>query len=67
MDAPGQGRFCMQRMPGSGFIPASITKVMTGLLALEALDAGQMLTVSQEAVNQGAQNLLHISLQPGRS
>ena len=45
--------------------PASITKVMTGLLALEALDAGQRLAVSQEAVNQVPRTSSHISLQPG--
>lgn len=45
--------------------PASITKVMTGLLALEALDAGQTLAVSQEAVSQVPRTSSHISLQPG--
>ena len=47
--------------------PASITKVMTGLLALEALDAGQTLTVSQEAVSQVPRTSSHISLQPGET
>ena len=64
MDA-GTGQILYAKNVRERLYPASITKVMTGLLALEALDAGQMLTVSQEAVNQVPRTSSHISLQPG--
>lgn len=46
--------------------PASITKVMTGYLALSELEPGQILTVSQEAVNAVPPTSSHIGLQPGQ-
>lgn len=64
MDA-GTGQILYAKNARERLYPASITKVMTGLLALEALDAGQMLTVSQDAVNQVPRTSSHISLQPG--
>ena len=64
MDA-GTGQILYAKNARERLYPASITKVMTGLLALEVLDAGQMLTVSQEAVNQVPRTSSHISLQPG--
>lgn len=45
--------------------PASITKVLTGLLALESLSPEQVLTVSQTAVNAVPRTSSHIALQPG--
>ena len=64
MDA-GTGQILYAKNARERLYPASITKVMTGLLALEVLDAGQMLTVSQETVNQVPRTSSHISLQPG--
>lgn len=45
--------------------PASITKLMTALLAMEALEPEQVLTVSQAAVNAVPRTSSHISLLPG--
>lgn len=45
--------------------PASITKIMTAILALQALEPEQMLTVSQTAVNAVPRTSSHISLLPG--
>lgn len=45
--------------------PASITKLMTALLAMEALEPEQVLTVSQSAVNAVPRTSSHISLLPG--
>ena len=45
--------------------PASITKLMTALLAMEALEPEQVLTVSQTAVNAVPRTSSHISLLPG--
>lgn len=47
--------------------PASITKVLTGLLALENLESTDTLTVSQTAVSQVPRTSSHISLQPGET
>ena len=45
--------------------PASITKLMTALLALQHLEPEQVLTVSQTAVNAVPRTSSHISLQAG--
>lgn len=45
--------------------PASITKLMTALLAMEVLEPEQVLTVSQSAVNAVPRTSSHISLLPG--
>ncbi len=45
--------------------PASITKLMTALLAMETLEPEQVLTVSQSAVNAVPRTSSHISLLPG--
>ena len=45
--------------------PASITKLMTALLALQNLETTQVLTVSQAAVNAVPRTSSHISLLPG--
>lgn len=45
--------------------PASITKIMTALLAMQALEPEQVLTVSQTAVNAVPRTSSHISLLPG--
>lgn len=45
--------------------PASITKVMTGLLALDALEPQTVLTVSQSAVDAVPITSSHVSLEPG--
>lgn len=45
--------------------PASITKVMTGMLALENLPSDTILTVSQTAVNAVPRTSSHIGLAPG--
>lgn len=45
--------------------PASITKVMTGMLALKYLNPEEMLTVSNAAVNAVPSTSSHISLEPG--
>lgn len=45
--------------------PASITKIMTGLLALEALEPDQVLTVSNEAVWAVPRTSSHVDLEPG--
>lgn len=45
--------------------PASITKIMTALLAVQALEPEQVLTVSQAAVNAVPRTSSHISLVPG--
>lgn len=45
--------------------PASITKLMTALLALQSLEPTQVLTVSQAAVNAVPRTSSHISLLPG--
>lgn len=47
--------------------PASITKVMTGMLALQNLEPGQLLTVSQAAYNSVPRTSSHISLEPGET
>ena len=47
------------------FYPASITKVMTALLAVQSLEPEQVLTVSQAAVNAVPRTSSHISLLPG--
>ena len=44
--------------------PASITKLMTALLAMEALEPEQVLTVSQTAVNAVPRTSSHIGLWP---
>lgn len=45
--------------------PASITKVMTGLLALRELNPDDVLTVSQSAYNSVPRTSSHIGLLPG--
>lgn len=45
--------------------PASITKIMTALLAVQHLEPEQVLTVSQTAVNAVPRTSSHISLQAG--
>lgn len=45
--------------------PASITKVMTGMLALKELSTEQLLTVSQSAYNSVPRTSSHIGLLPG--
>lgn len=45
--------------------PASITKLMTALLAVQSLEPEQVLTVSQTAVNAVPRSSSHISLLPG--
>lgn len=45
--------------------PASITKLMTALLAVRQLEPEQVLTVSQTAVNVVPRSSSHISLLPG--
>ncbi len=45
--------------------PASITKLMTALLAVRQLEPEQVLTVSQTAVNAVPRSSSHISLLPG--
>ncbi len=45
--------------------PASITKLMTALLAIQSLKPEEMLTVSQTAVNAVPRTSSHISLLPG--
>lgn len=45
--------------------PASITKLMTALLAVQQLEPEQVLTVSQTAVNAVPRSSSHISLLPG--
>ena len=45
--------------------PASITKVMTGLLALEHGNPEQELTVSTQVIAQVPRSSSHIALQPG--
>ena len=47
--------------------PASITKILTGLLALEHGDPGQTLTVSAQAVSQVPRTSSHIGLQAGET
>lgn len=45
--------------------PASITKLMTALLAVQSLEPERVLTVSQTAVNAVPRSSSHISLLPG--
>ena len=45
--------------------PASITKIMTAMLAIQNLEPEQVLTVSQTAVNAVPRTSSHISLQAG--
>ena len=45
--------------------PASITKIMTAMLAIQHLEPEQVLTVSQSAVNAVPRTSSHISLQAG--
>lgn len=45
--------------------PASVTKLMTALLAVRQLEPEQVLTVSQTAVNAVPRSSSHISLLPG--
>ncbi len=45
--------------------PASITKLMTALLAVQSLEPEQVLTVSRTAVNAVPRSSSHISLLPG--
>ena len=45
--------------------PASITKIMTAMLAVQHLEPEQVLTVSQTAVNAVPRTSSHISLQAG--
>lgn len=45
--------------------PASITKIMTAMLAIQHLEPEQVLTVSQTAVNAVPRTSSHISLQAG--
>lgn len=47
--------------------PASITKLMTALLAVQSLQPEQVLTVSQAAVNAVPRTSSHISLLPGET
>ena len=47
--------------------PASITKVMTGLLALEHGNPEQELTVSNQVIAQVPRSSSHIALQPGET
>lgn len=51
---------CHQKM-----YPASITKVLTGLIAIRELDPKQELTVSKEAVNAVPRTSSHIGLKAG--
>lgn len=64
MDAE-TGQILYEKNAYERLYPASITKVLTGLLALEALQAEDVLTVSQEAVSQVPRTSSHISLLPG--
>ncbi len=45
--------------------PASITKIMTTILAVEELELNEKLTVSQEAVDAVSRNASHIALTTG--
>lgn len=64
MDA-ATGQVLYEKNMHQRMYPASITKVMTAMLALEVLPAGQTLTVSQSAVYAVPRTSSHISLQPG--
>ena len=64
MDAD-TGRVLYEKNMNEQLYPASITKVMTALLALQTLEPEQVLTVSQAAVNAVPRTSSHISLLPG--
>lgn len=64
MDAD-TGQILFEKNSRQRMYPASITKVMTGLLALTCLDPKAQLTVSQTAVNAVPSTSSHISLVPG--
>ena len=64
MDAD-TGMVLYEKNMNDSLYPASITKLMTALLAMEALEPEQVLTVSQSAVNAVPRTSSHISLLPG--
>lgn len=64
MDAD-TGAVLYQKNMHEALYPASITKVMTALLAMQALKPEEILTVSQTAVNAVPRTSSHISLLPG--
>lgn len=66
MDA-GTGQVLYEKNAWTRMYPASITKVLTGLLALENLESTDILTVSQSAVSLVPRTSSHISLQPGET
>lgn len=59
------GRVLYEKNMHRQLYPASITKVMTGMLALKYLNPEETLTVSQAAVNAVPSTSSHISLEPG--
>lgn len=64
MDAE-TGQVLYQKNGDMQLYPASITKVMTALLALSCLNPQDVLTVSQTAVNAVPRTSSHVSLDPG--
>ena len=66
MDA-SSGQILYAKNAWERLYPASITKVLTGLLALENLESTDTLTVSQTAISQVPRTSSHISLQPGET
>lgn len=64
MDAE-TGQVLYEKNSSKQMYPASITKIMTAMLALQELEPEQVLTVSQSAVSAVPITSSHISLLPG--
>lgn len=61
------GQILYSKNANQPMYPASITKVMTGMLALQNLEPGQLLTVSRAAYDSVPRTSSHISLEPGET
>ncbi len=60
---PNSGKILYEKNSNEKFAPASVTKIMTMLLAMEKIDSGQMnfndtITVSENAKNMGGSTML---------
>lgn len=64
MDA-GTGQVLFEKAMDRRMYPASTTKIMTGLLAMEQLQDSEMLTMTQEIVDDVPRYTSHISLTAG--